>query len=605
MLKIVYTIFASISGYFISGYLNLKLSYLIALFLFVLILIGKKMDERSNALSRGNRAILMIFSCLLSFSIILGDHIHVEDAYSGTIEKNYMLPFDFFDLVAAFFITFGIYELIKFLFLIINQFVKSKKISFAAENKISIKLVVIICICIFVAWLPYLIVYYPGYIFGDTLYSILQAIGSSPLDNHHPVFYTLFIKICLKIGNFLGGGNTLGCAIYCLVQMLYMSICISYVTAWLYSRFKLPKLFLIILLMFYGITPYFAQLSIAMWKDPIFSTTLAVLTVILADIVLKKDILKKTLSFWLIYVFLLLILIFVRNNGIYIAFFMSFMTFLICIMDREKENSSFWKRLGICTLGIVVCSQIIIGPVYDKMGIGKEKVESYGIFLNQMARVVAYDGNMSEDDKEYMNQLLPLDLYKSTYTPCCVDLLKWNQDFNAAGLEKDFFKTYFSMLFKNPVIFFEGWMFQTYGYWTVNCDEINEYYANITSGVPRNLNPDIYQEELNMYGIKLNGHVTNNLLAKIFPATDGAIPIGVINWGIGLLIVFLVIKKQKYLLISLAPSIGLIITLVAASPISYWPRYAAAEQYLIPFYAALYILAFSSEKTNIKENQNG
>ena len=114
------------------------------------------------------------------------------------------------------------------------------------ENKISFKLVIIIGICIFAVWLPYLIVYYPGYIFGDTLYSILQAIGSSPLDNHHPVFYTLFIKVCLKIGNLLGGGNTLGCAIYCLIQMLYMSICISYVTSWLYSRFKLPKIFLII-----------------------------------------------------------------------------------------------------------------------------------------------------------------------------------------------------------------------------------------------------------------------------------------------------------------------------------------------------------------------
>lgn len=604
MLKLLYAVFAGISSYFISGYLNLKLSYLTALIFFVLMLIGKKMDERSDVLSKGNRAILMIFSCLFSLSIVLGDHIHVEDAYSGTIEKNYMLPFDFLDLIAAFFIAFGIYELIKFGFLIINRLAKTIKIFFMPENKISIKLVVIIGICIFAAWLPYLIVYYPGYIFGDTLYSILQAIGSSPLDNHHPVFYTLFIKACLKIGNFLGGGNTLGCAIYCLIQMLYMSICISYVTSWLYSRFKLSKFFLIILLMFYGITPYFAQLSIAMWKDPIFSTTLAVLTVLLADIVLKKDVLKKQLSFWLIYVFLLLVLIFVRNNGIYIAFFMSFMTFAICIMDRKNENSTFWKRIGICTLGIVVGSQVIIGPVYDKMGIRKEKVESYGIFLNQMARVAAYDGNMSEDDKEYMDQLLSLELYKSTYTPCCVDLLKWNQEFNAAPLEKDFFKTYFSMLIKNPGIFFEGWMFQTYGYWTVNCDEINEYYANITSGVPRNLNPDTYQEELNMYGIELTGHVTNDLLTKIFPATDAAIPIGVINWGIGLLFVFIVIKKQKKLLIPLAPSIGLIITLVVASPISYWPRYAAAEQYLIPFYTVFCILAFS-EKTNIKENQNG
>lgn len=40
MLKLLYAVFAGISSYFISGYLNL--SYLTALIFFVLMLIGKK-----------------------------------------------------------------------------------------------------------------------------------------------------------------------------------------------------------------------------------------------------------------------------------------------------------------------------------------------------------------------------------------------------------------------------------------------------------------------------------------------------------------------------------------------------------------------------------
>lgn len=51
---------------------------------------------------------------------------------------------------------------------------------------------------------------------------------------------------------------------------------------------EIAKKFLVILIMFYGITPYFAQMSIAMWKDPIFSVTLAVLTVMLMDVLLSK-----------------------------------------------------------------------------------------------------------------------------------------------------------------------------------------------------------------------------------------------------------------------------------------------------------------------------
>lgn len=41
---------------------------------------------------------------------------------------------------------------------------------------------------------PYLIVYWPGLIFGDLLSSLSQALGSAPLSNHHPVAYTLFLK---------------------------------------------------------------------------------------------------------------------------------------------------------------------------------------------------------------------------------------------------------------------------------------------------------------------------------------------------------------------------------------------------------------------------
>ena len=43
-------------------------------------------------------------------------------------------------------------------------------------------------------------------------------------------------------------------------------------------------------------------------------------------------------------------------------------------------------------------------------------------------------------------------------------------------------------------------------------------------------------------------------------------------------------------MLSLAPSLGVALTLVVASPIWYWPRYGAVEQFLIPFYVAVLVL---------------
>lgn len=48
----------------------------------------------------------------------------------------------------------------------------------------------------------------------------------------------------------------------------------------------------------------------------------------------------------------------------------------------------------------------ITGPVYKALNVTpSEKAESIGILLNQMARVAALDGDMTESDKEYLNSM--------------------------------------------------------------------------------------------------------------------------------------------------------------------------------------------------------
>ena len=99
------------------------------------------------------------------------------------------------------------------------------------------------------------------------------------------------------------------------------------------------------------------------------------------------------------------------------------------IESEKKNNNRFEKTYGKYGLYFIDYKHFI-GPVYTKLDLNGEPVESLGIFLNQMASVVAYDGDMTEEDREYMNGLLPLENYKDTYRPCVVDLLKWDQNFS-------------------------------------------------------------------------------------------------------------------------------------------------------------------------------
>lgn len=107
-----------------------------------------------------------------------------------------------------------------------------------------------------------------------------------------------------------------------------------------------------------------------------------------------------------------------------------------------------------------------------------------------MARVVVENGELSAEDSDYMGRLLPMEEYQSAYTPCLVDNLKWNPNFQKEVLEDGFFRTYLSILRKNPRICFEAWELQTFGFWSVNQKWVNGFTGNILNGVPRNIYPE-------------------------------------------------------------------------------------------------------------------
>ena len=95
-----------------------------------------------------------------------------------------------------------------------------------------------------------------------------------------------------------------------------------------------------------------------------------------------------------------------------------------------------FRKVAICTGLMIGIIWLITGPFYNYKKLSGEPVEKLGICLNQMARVVAYDGNMNKKEKEFMDNLLPLEYYEKVYTPADVDNIKWHDDFNEKYLDK-------------------------------------------------------------------------------------------------------------------------------------------------------------------------
>lgn len=591
--QILCLIISAISGNVLAKYGKFKLETLFAFLLFFVVAASVNYGKNRELKAKGKIA-FGLFSVLFSTALILGYHIHVESGYGGLKDVNYITDYMAKDAISFPFLIWGIFHIVKMMYLFLQEKKENLGIRFSMERKITWKQVLAVSSILFALWTPYFLTYYPGFIYGDTIDSIKQIVGVVPWTNHHPVLYTFFIKVCLEIGQRINT-NTLGCAIYTIIQMLYMSICFGYMICWICNRFHRNYVWKTVLIMIYGCTPYIALLSIAMWKDPVFSASIVVYTLLLLDYIFTGgEIINTDKWYWFKYVFLMLIIIFTRNNGIYLLAFTVAGFFAYFAFYKKYQNRKTGKILLI-SLGIMIFSKVVTGPGYDYLGITKPATESYGLFLNQMARVVAYDGNMSKADKEYMNNLLPLELYESTYRPCCVDLLKFDVNFNNRYLEEGFFKTWFSMLAKNPRLFFESWELQTYGFWTVNQEEINYYSRNITGAYPRNLSEEGYREELEYYGLEVKNLLGKDCFREMFPSKDIFVPIGMIAWIIILLALFLMMDENEHLWIGLMPSLGVLLTLFVATPIFYWPRYAIAVQYLLPIYLILFLMKKSNE----------
>ena len=577
-----------VSASVFAAYLNWEPEPLVRVVLFALLAlaVGLRASCRER-LSRGASILFSLIALLFSASMLYGEHIIVLDSYSGTIDDAYIDSFGIRDALAFVIIALATYALESAGFLLLTKGVSGKRgPTRLSLDRVSARHVLLLAALLFVLWLPYLLTYWPGFIFSDSLASLDQARGFSPLANHHPVAYTLLVKACLGIANLLGFSNTTGAAVYSALQMAFMAGCFAFGSCWVATRVRMP-LVAPILVILCGVTPYVATYSIAMWKDPLFSTALAMVSLLLCDLVLYDRAGKKVGRAWYAsYATLLVIMTFVRNNGFYVTLLIvaSLLAVLLVKMRRGGRAAARAMLPSLVTTGVVAAIYLVVtGPVYQLIGvIPSEKVESLGIPLNQMARVVALDGDMSESDRAYMDELLPLEEYRSKYRPCCTDLLKWDANFNGAALDEGFLSHWLSMLVRNPHAYFDAWVMQTFGFWTVNQTNALGYSSNIASGMPK---------DTPTHGIYPSNKLGTPTARELFPANEWSLPAGILFWAVVYLSACLLASgAPRRLLLGLVPSWGLVATLLIASPIWYWPRYAFALQCLVPFYLVLFSL---------------
>ena len=308
-------------------------------------------------------------------------------------------------------------------------------------------------------FLFYYFVFFPGLMTGDSFACYVRAAGIAPISNQQPVVYQLVMAAFLALGNLFDDPNA-GIAFFVLFQLLCMASIFGYTLYWMRRR-GCPRWVLWLLVVWFGVNPLHGMYAVTVWKDVLFGGVLLLLTLFLADTVRMGG---QNLLRWqgmVHFSLLCLATAFLRNNGLYL---------LVCIfLVAGVQLRKHWKRCVPLFLALLVGIWAVQGPGYRALGYAQSPfAESLGIPLQQMARVVNRDGVISDEQAEYLDQLLPLEKTKEAYWAFTADRIKFHTEFDNAFLEANkgaFFSTWFGMLFPNFKEYCIAFLMETAGYW--------------------------------------------------------------------------------------------------------------------------------------------
>lgn len=222
---------------------------------------------------------LIIVSAMLSFFFLLSTKLEYQSG-SGLYRYTHLRPIfptDLLLFISSWFV----------LLLLLTLFFKGRNrihsVLFDDSRKslpLNIRAKLIVVVCLIIAWLPYLLTFAPGSVLGDSFSSISQASGLTPLNNHHPVAYTLIVKFFLTLAAVMGQGKAFGIFLYSLFQSLILAITISWILSFMYEE-GLKIKWLVAFMLYFCFMPVFPSYAITMWKDPLFSSLLVFLSIAL------------------------------------------------------------------------------------------------------------------------------------------------------------------------------------------------------------------------------------------------------------------------------------------------------------------------------------
>ncbi len=535
-----------------------------------------------------------IISFLFSFFIMIGNAIQYNESID--VLFNDRSPFMWKVLV-----------ILGYFLLIVVMFKYTKKLlSFILEEDDKKQLNKIIAfyknhpfiisfILIFLAWLIYIIAFYPGVIYGDSRNQLLQyfnlptrylkyTVIRDPnvlMTAHNPVLHTLIIGWCFSLGRFLLNDN-FGFFIYTLLQTTLLISVLSYSIKLAFKN-NVKPLLIILLLLIYMFTPMFPFYAISIGKDTMYFIFYALIVLFLFDYVSSNNHFELSIKHLIILFIITMLMCLTRHNGVLI---------LVCFIPLFFIFSKKNRLKLLITFSLIVLSVILINKVIiPGFGISDtSKGEALSIPFQQTARLSIHASEkVTEEDIKIINKVLDYDSLGDVYRRALADNVKkkYNNEASYSDLIK-YFGVWFKLGLKEPVLYLDAAFNVDYGYFD---PFISKWYIYSDED-------DLSQYDINYHYNKLSG--LRDTLVRFSSFAHETDFIGLLSnvgfnfWWIIILVSYIMEKKNYKYLIVLIP---LFMTFVACmlGPANMHFRYALPNIFIIPSLTLLIIYKLKKE----------
>lgn len=417
---------------------------------------------------------------------------------------------------------------------------------------------------IFLGWMPWIIMNYPGSGCPDSILQLKEFFGEESWGAGHPPLSTVIMGSLFTLGRWLIDAN-FGFFLYCLLQ--------TCVGAWVFSlsmrklqRLGVPVKWCLAGICFFAFTPLWGTYAQWMEKDLLYTEVALLQTICMMEVLVRKECSKRDM---ILLTLSSLLAVFLRNNGIHAV-----LPALLLLAIRFRGVVR--RRIVTTILIVLVLYEGVMRGLYPALGVqGISIVESLSVPFQQTARYVCeHPDDVTEYERQVIDTVFGYDAM-SHYDPILSDPIKIRC--RAVNMP-EYFKIWIQMFFKHPGTYVAAFINKGYGY-------LAPVSQNIEAWIQ-----EIYYEYLEEIGLH---HVIDarasyvlmqiwNLSMKL-PLVKYLCTPGFYTWIVVVLVMMLAKRRKYSALILFVPGIMNILVCLA-SPM------ASAIRYELPTVASVPLL---------------